>query len=414
MALCVVLPAFVLARATELGRRQPLTSSARFVVAAAASVMFLKLAGLLHPAKPVVDAVFHAHRLDWVLGGRFFFEQPMPDGVTFPYAIGLYIFTAPWAWLTADHVALVRTATVGADVIAGALLYPVLIGAWSDRRAAALASVLYQLAPLPLAMLANANLTNLFGQSMALATMAAAIAWPLDPRRYGSLIAFSLLAFWALCSHVSTVTTLTATLGVLAVLYWWRGDGPRRRAALAIVIGLAAALVLAWVVYYGRFIETYRFALAQMFGGPGAPTTVEVKGNLGMAGRVRELIQLVAVSYGWPLLVLGAIGVWRLARRGTRDRLTSALIAWAVVWLVFSGSTVFSSVGSAYVRYSAEFLGRINLATMPLVAILAARGATAGWEAEAPAVLRRPLQIVAIALLAWTLFTGLQAWLGWF
>jgi hypothetical protein len=113
-------------------------------------------------------------------------------------------------------------------------------------------------------------------------------------------------------------------------------------------------------------------------------------------------------SAGARVVRVGAIGAPRTISA------ESALIAWAVVWLVFSGSTVFSSVGSAYVRYSAEFLGRINLATMPLVAILAARGATAGWEAEAPAVLRRPLQIVAIALLAWTLFTGLQAWLGWF
>ena len=142
LSLCVVFTAFVIARSIELARPRPLSSSARFVIAAAASVMFLKLTGLLHPAKPIVDALFHAHRLDWVLEGRYYFEQPMPDGVTFPYAIGLYVFAAPWAWLTSDHVALIRTATVGSEVVAGALMYPVVLAAGGERRAAALASVL--------------------------------------------------------------------------------------------------------------------------------------------------------------------------------------------------------------------------------------------------------------------------------
>jgi hypothetical protein len=56
----VVFPAFVIARSTEIARRQPLSSSARFVIAAAASVMFLKMAGLLHPAVANNDAVFNA------------------------------------------------------------------------------------------------------------------------------------------------------------------------------------------------------------------------------------------------------------------------------------------------------------------------------------------------------------------
>jgi hypothetical protein len=94
--------------------------------------------------------------------------------------------------------------------------------------------------------------------------------------------------------------------------------------------------------------------------------------------------------------------------------LVSALIAWAVVWFVFSASTVFAPVGDAYVRYAAEFLGRINLATLPLIALLAARGAAFGWEADPPAYLRRPLQIFSWSMLIWVLFIGLNTWLGWF
>jgi len=414
LALGVVFPAFIIASVTQLARKHPLSSSARFVIASAASVMFLKLAGLLHPAKPIGDALFNAHRLDWVLEGRYFFEQPMPDGVTFPYAIGLYLFAAPWAWLTSDHVALIRSVTVGAEVISGALLYPVVVAAWGDRRAAALASVLYQLAPLPLAMLANGNLPNLFGQAMALATMMAAVGWSLDPKRYGSLLGFAAITTWALCSHVSTVTTLTATLGVLVILYWWRGDAARRRSALAIVIGTALAIALAWIVYYGHFMDTYRTAYTQMFAAKAAPSPEVVKGNMDTAGRAINLVKQFASSYGWPLLILSAAGVWSLVRRQQRDRLLSAVWAWAAIWLVFSLSTVLAPVGDAYVRYSAEFLGRINLATMPLIAILAARGAVFGWEPDPPAYLRQPLQVFSVAMLAWVLFIGLNTWLGWF
>jgi len=69
-----------------------LQGSARFVVLFSAAALDLKLLGLLHPSKLLVDAVFHAHRFEWVLSGRYYFTQGMPSGVSFPYAIGLYVF----------------------------------------------------------------------------------------------------------------------------------------------------------------------------------------------------------------------------------------------------------------------------------------------------------------------------------
>jgi hypothetical protein len=419
LALWVVIAAFVLARMFEIWQRRPLSSSARFVLACSATVLVLKLAGLFHPAKPIIDAVFHAHRLEWVLAGNYFFSQPLPNGVQMPYAIGLYVFAAPWAWITSDHVALIRTVTAATDVIAGALLYPVVLAAWGDRRAAALAVALFQLVPLPFAVLANANLTNIFGQSAALATMAAATTLKLDPRRYLSLAGFTIVTAWALCSHVSTVTILSATLGVLVVLYWWRGDQERRRAALAIVIAAAAALAFSWIVYYRHFLGVFRDAFARMFAGAapsdaGAAAVEAVKGDMNIPERVRDLVQQAVASAGWPLLVLAALGIWSLVRRRAHDRLSAALWAWGAVWFVFSASTVFARVDREYVRYAAEFLGRINLATVPLVAILAARGAAVGWDPETSDSWRRPLQLAAVALLASVLILAVNAWLGWF
>jgi hypothetical protein len=98
--------------------------------------------------------------------------------------------------------------------------------------------------------------------------------------------------------------------------------------------------------------------------------------------------------------------VWRRRRR---DRLESALLAWAVVWVVLSASTVFSRVEQEFVRYTAEFLGRINLATIPLVAILAAKGAAAGWDDETPSGIRTPLRGVAVVLIAWALYLAWHA-----
>jgi hypothetical protein len=101
-------------------------------------------------------------------------------------------------------------------------------------------------------------------------------------------------------------------------------------------------------------------------------------------------------------------------RRGIRGRLESALLAWAVMWIVFSASTVFAGVGEAYVRYASEFIGRISLAIVPMIAILGARGAASGWEATTPAALRRPLQVTAALLCVWLLFVAMHAWLAWF
>src|SRR4029079_15623270 len=100
------------------------------------------------------------------------------------------------------------------------------------------------------------------------------------------------------------------------------------------------------------------------------------KGNMTTVERVADLARQAVRGLSWPLLLLSAIGVWSLVRRRVRGRLESALLAWAVMWVVLSTSTVFSHVDAAHVRYAVgEFFGRINLATVPLIAILAGRGA---------------------------------------
>ena len=75
--------------------RRPLSTPALLAVVVSASGFYLKLIFLLHPDKDIVDAVFHAHRFEWVLAGRFYFTQLSTSATPFPYAIGLYVFSAP-------------------------------------------------------------------------------------------------------------------------------------------------------------------------------------------------------------------------------------------------------------------------------------------------------------------------------
>jgi hypothetical protein len=425
IAFWTIAPAVALSRGIEVFRREPLSSSARFVVAASASTLMLQLVGLLHPMKPIIDAQFNANRLARVVAGLtngdtslLFFTQPMPDGVQFPYAIGFYLFTAPWTLLTEDYRALVWTVACAADVVAGALLYPLVVRAWGDRRAAATAVVLYQLVPLSLTVLGNANLPNLFGQSLALAAMGAAVSWRLAPSRYGSLAGLTALVAAALCTHVSTVSTLPPLLVALAVFYWWRGDPERRRAAVAIAIAVAVAVLFAWLIYYRHFMDVYREAASRMFAGTVSTDLLTdtglVKGEMSLGERLRDLGAQLVSSFGLPMLVLAVIGAWAIVRARVRDRLVPALAAWSVLWMVFSAATVAANVDREFIRYAAEYLGRINLATMPLVAILAAKGASLGWDAASPPGSRRALQIAAVVLMIWTFGIAVDEWIHWF
>lgn len=397
-----------------LATRQRLSPWARFAILTAGLALFLKIIALMHPAKPIIDAMFHAHRLEWVAAGRWAFTQPFVGGVEMPYAIGLYVFALPWMWTTADHVALIRIVTATVDVSASLLLYPLVRRVWDDRRVAALAVLGTQVAPLPYVILGNANLANLFGQALALATVVIAVAMQVEFRRVVHWLVFVVVLAWALCSHVSTATTLACTLAVLAVLLFVSGDAALRRRASGIAGGVAAAATAAWVIYYRHFVDEFRAAFGRMFSqsqAAGGEVAATAEGYMTVPERVGNLFEQIVVSAGIPLLVLAAAGLVVLLRERRQDALTFALAAWFVVWLVFSASTVFARVDAEYVRYAAEFLGRINLATMPLVAILAARGAGAAWKVESGRLAARG---VVLLLILWAIAGGAAAWLAWF
>jgi len=244
------------------------------------------------------------------------------------------------------------------------------------------------------------------------------VSWHLEIRRLPPLVALTALTAWALCSHVGTVSLLVATLGVLVALYYWRGDTSRRRAAVAIAVTTTAAIVVSWFIYYDHFRADFVAAFQRMFSGGAntnpASAAEAARGFMTRSQRLQNLATLAVADVSWPLCVLALAGTWSVWRRGVRDRLTCALIAWAAVWLLASASTVFSRVDQEFVRYTAEFLGRINLATIPLIAILAARGAAAGWDDTAPEGSRVVLRGAAIVLIGLAAYGASGALAGWF
>ncbi len=398
-----------------LDRMRPvgLEHAARVALAVSAAALYLKLLGLLQPSKLLIDAVFHAHRLEWVLAGNYYFTQPMPGGVTFPYAIGLYVFAAPWSMFTHDYVTLLRVIVCSAQAITGALLYPVIVQAWGDRIAAVTAVVLVNVVPLQYGLVGNANLTNTFGEAVALAAVLSA---SLLPRAGGiSLVVFFLLTALAFLSHVSTFAILGVTLLALAVFYRVLGESLLRRTA-GFIAGLTIiAAILAIVLYWGHFGEVYKNALrvrahaaashAQVQAPPA--TNIPAAQNLGLVARIANAMTFAVGMIGWPILLCALVGVWRSAVDSGRDRASLAVLAWVFACLAFLGVAVMR-VDAPFQRYSAEFFGRVLLATFPAAVVLAARGASWAWNYAAATRVTAFLLVLAAAIL------GIQSWTQWF
>ena len=85
--------------AVRVRRGAPLRNTARFAVAFTSSRSSSSCWTVLHPNMLIGDALFHAHRFQDVLAGRWFFTSIAPGNYQFPYAPGLYVVAIPFAGL---------------------------------------------------------------------------------------------------------------------------------------------------------------------------------------------------------------------------------------------------------------------------------------------------------------------------
>jgi hypothetical protein len=374
--------------------------AAVLVIVFSAAVLYLKSAALLHPSKPLADAVFHAHRLTSVLNGGFFFTQPLASGLRFPYAIGLYVFAAPWTALVTNYVGLLWVLVAIVEVSAGALLYVVVSRAWQDASAAVLAVVLFHCVPLTYGLMADANLTNLFAQQVGLVTMAAVAVWHLDRRVTATTLGLTLLAAGAFLSHVSTFGLLAVTLLATAALLRIRGGPAQRVPARSRAIATVAAAVLAIGLYYIHFSEVYsRLTTSEVADFRGqVPGTVE---------RLRDALLLTMRVAGVPVLVLAVAGFLRLVGDRRQGRLVFVLGGWGVAFALFFLVGVLAPVDPGNVRYAAEFVNRVVLATYPAAAILGGIALAAMWRGGLMA------RVAGLVLVFAAIADGARAWRGW-
>jgi hypothetical protein len=404
-------------------RRQPLRQTARLAIALSAGALLLELVALLHPNKAMADAVFHAHRLEWVLGGRFYFTQPMPNGVNFPYAIALYLAAAPWSFLTRDYVALLKIVVSVARALAGLALYPMTAQAWSDRHIALLAVAIFHLVPLAFLVIGFANLTFAFGQSISALTLAALATYSVGGGGWRPTVGLFVLASVAFLSHVGIFPVLVAIMCVVAALYRWVGGVELKSASPQIVLVTVLAAVFSIAVYYGHFPESYRtlqrvrqqgaIAAAEntpapRTDAPRAPTDTARSVPVRSVGeRIVRAANIAVASFGWPIMLLAAVGAITLWTARARDPMTLLAAACVIVYAGFVGFSAASPVEPRFQRYSEEFISRVNLAVMPVPVVLAARGAVWSWHRNLGT------RVVAIGTLAAALVGASSAWWAW-
>lgn len=401
-----------------------LANSAGVAIAlVATSVAFaLELLGLSHPAKPLIDAVFQAHRLEWVLSGRYFFTQPLPDGVAFPYAIGLYVAAAPLAQFISDHVLLVRAVALLAHATAGLAVFWLAVRLWRVPWAGLMALVLYHVVPLMFVVIGNANLPNVFAQSVAVVALAASVAASpsaSEAWRSGRLGWVTALLSLAFLSHVSTLALLSGTLVVVAGLSALLGGADGRRRAVGLLVATGLALLLSVALYYRHFPEVYARALSRVTAGGAAapavaPSPVDrpavLARPLSLGEKTTAALRQLLTDVGWPILILAALGAWRLSVERVRGPGTLSLVAWLIAWAGVLAFGVLTRVDTAYQRYAAEFLGRANLAGSPAGVLLGVPALIWAWREGGPFWGR----LLTVILVGAAVAQGIASWLGWF
>lgn len=395
--------------------------SGHAIAAVVVTVLFavLKLGALEHPGKPLIDALFQAHRLEWVLAGRYFFTQPMPSGVQFPYAIGLYVVAAPLANLITDHVMLLRLVVVAAEAVGGALLYAVVVRTFSDRAAAVLAVFLFHLAPISHIVLGNANLTNGFAQAVGLCAVCGLALMPASlrsSRGFAAGAAVLTLTALAFLSHVGTIVVVAGILGAAAVTLLL---ARRRDLAMLAIFTLGTILVaglLAVGLYYRHFTEVYQEAWARVRAPAAVAETVAepprpdapalLSRPLALHERVANTVGQTRLDLGWPLALLALAGLV-LRLRPLAGPAALVCIGWGVAWALFLAANTVNRVDVQFQRYALEFIARVNLAVYPLAAALAAAAASWAW--------RRGVvwRLGAVALVSAATVTGLRSLAGW-
>ncbi len=370
---------------------------AAITVACSFVVVALELLVLGHPDMPIGDAVFQAHRFQDVLAGHYYFTSIAPGNYQFPYPIGLYLVSAPFSGFVRGELgnaALLRLVVVAVSAAGAALLYRFVWDWLKDDVAAVGAVVAYHLLPLGFNVIATGNLTNMFGQAVAMMVFVVASRSLTGDGRV-RLLLFVALACLAFLSHTSTFAVLTTQLVFLG-LALVVGSGRASRAGLVLLAATAVAVAIAVTVYYAHFMSVYRDAFARITAETGQAAAAA--GDRTPLVRLLDVPRVLQLSYGWALMALAVAGAIDLTRRRTGPIAGMAVAMWLAAALLFQIIGIITPVDL-----------RHALAALPAIAVLAALGFAYGWR-------RGGWLRIAVALIAawsaWQAGVSLLAWIA--
>jgi hypothetical protein len=285
-------------------------------------------------------------------------------------------------------------------MLAGLSLYAIVSRTWRDSAAGIVALVLFHTTPIASAVVGTGNLTNAFGESIALLTVATVVSMPLAWPAWVWLSVPMLVASVAFVAHFSTFMVLALTLCAIGLVYCVVGGPTLQRAASCVLMSLGLAVVVSVLLFYGHFWSTYRGQAARLAGevktivsvdqkksGPApqlspvpAPqqpqTTPQTarpaphRQRPSVMDRLSTLGRRTRTAYGWPLPAIAMLGLVLLIRRKLRDRLSLAIAGWLVTLVGCSALAVFTPLELRY-----------QLAVAPALAILGGFAAAVWWRA---------------------------------
>jgi hypothetical protein len=379
----------LLTRLAEPSTRRAWCTAALLVIV----VSCVRLAVFAHPDAPIGDAMFHVHRAQEVRAGQYIFTSVTPRPFyEFPYPIGLYVVAQPLWERFPDRVFLLRTITLVADGLVALGLFAVVSARWGSRLAGVLATVFALAVPVVTQTISTANLTNAFAQScFSLAILW--IGWFLpSPRWFLAAIGTIVLLTAGYLSHFSTAV-IGMPVAVLAAGFIALSRDPRdARAWRWLTVSVLLALTLSYVVYYSHFHEVYARTLSRI-GTEKTQTSLVATLAEHSESKPVTMLRFLLVNYGWSALLLSGVGVGAALIRGWREAWTLELIAVAVIVVTFFALGALTPIEM-----------RANLAAHPLIAALAALGASWLWTTG-----RLVPRILAVAGVIWSVSIGIAA-----
>ncbi|HEX8599224.1 MAG TPA: hypothetical protein VF952_11995 [Chloroflexia bacterium] len=309
-------------RRAGLPNFMPGSGESRMLFGLFAFGLMLGWAGLLYPQSEPHDFLFHLHRFNEVQAGNLFFENYVVSGVGQGfYPPAMYVLLLPFSLLVRDPYNLLLLApTFFALSAVFSVFYLAKRYMSGYRYAPLLASALYVVLPINLLVIWWAHETNLFGLVVLLAVVAYVLAGYQRISRPGVWLGLAALTFVLLLSHpgvlVWSVALLTGIVLALLALRRFAGNGSYR-SVLLIAGAFATAGLLAFVLYYSRYLGSFGQAAVER------GEEVEFTDTLSSVGDVDRLLDMIRLTvyhgvlgdYGLLPLLLVPVGLWLLFRK---------------------------------------------------------------------------------------------------